>query len=228
MSYILDALRKAEAERERGSVPNIHAQPAFAGAPARGARPRSRVWIAVAVVGVLLVIAAALPWFFMADRSAVPAPVAAAPAPVVAPTPVPMTMPASAAAAPAKLPAPTTTPPAAAATAAAPPVQLAPVPVRKPRPAPAVASAATVAAAASATEERVYAMNELPDDIRRQLPGLSVGGSMYSTTPASRLVIVNGQVLHEGDRLTPELVLQQIRLKTAVFAFKGYRFTITF
>ena len=225
MSYILDALRKAEAERERGSVPNIHAQPAFAGAPARGARPRSRVWIAVAVVGVLLVIAAALPWFFMADRSAVPAPVAAAPAPLVAPTPVPMTMPASAAAAPAKVPAPTTAP---TATAAAVPVQPAPVPVRKPRPAPAVTSAATAAAAASATEERVYAMNELPDDIRRQLPGLSVGGSMYSTTPASRLVIVNGQVLHEGDRLTPELVLQQIKLKAAVFAFKGYRFTITF
>jgi len=226
MSYILDALRKAEAERERGSVPNIHAQPAFAGAPARGARPRSRVWIAVAVVGVLLVIAAALPWFFMADRSAVPAPVAAAPAPVVAPMPVPTTMPASAAAAPAKVPAPTTTAPTA--TAAAAPVQPAPVPVRKPRPAPAVASAAAVTAAASATEERVYAMNELPDDIRRQLPGLSVGGSMYSTTPASRLVIVNGQVLHEGDRLTPELVLQQIKLKAAVFAFKGYRFTITF
>lgn len=225
MSYILDALRKAEAERERGSVPNIHAQPAFAGAPARGARPRSRVWIAVAVVGVLLVIAAALPWFFMADRSAVPAPVAAAPAPLVAPTPVPTTMPASAAAAPAKVPAPTTAP---TATAAAVPVQPAPVPVRKPRPAPAVTSAATAAAAASATEERVYAMNELPDDIRRQLPGLSVGGSMYSTTPASRLVIVNGQVLHEGDRLTPELVLQQIKLKAAVFAFKGYRFTITF
>jgi len=225
MSYILDALRKAEAERERGSVPNIHAQPAFAGAPARGARPRSRVWIAVAVVGVLLVIAAALPWFFMADRSAVPAPLAAAPAPVVAPMPVPTTMPASAAAAPAKVPAPTTTP---AVTATAVPVQPAPAPVRKPRPAPAVASAATVVAAASATEERVYAMNELPDDIRRQLPGLSVGGSMYSTTPASRLVIVNGQVLHEGDRLTPELVLQQIKLKAAVFAFKGYRFTITF
>jgi general secretion pathway protein B len=183
----------------------------------------------VAVVGVLLVIAAALPWFFMADRSAVPAPVAAAPAPVVAPTPVPTTMPASAAAAPAKVPAPTTAPTTApTATAAAVPVQPAPVPVRKPRPAPAVASAAAVTAAASATEERIYAMNELPDDIRRQLPGLSVGGSMYSTTPASRLVIVNGQVLHEGDRLTPELVLQQIKLKAAVFAFKGYRFTITF
>ena len=27
MSYILEALRRADAERERGAVPNIHAQP---------------------------------------------------------------------------------------------------------------------------------------------------------------------------------------------------------
>jgi general secretion pathway protein B len=118
------------------------------------------------------------------------------------------------------MPASTPTSPAVAATT--------PVPARKPKPTPAAASAATASAAAPAAEERVYAMNELPDDIRRQLPNLSVGGSMYSTTPASRLVIINGQVLHEGERLTPELVLQQIRLKAAVFAFKGYRFTITF
>jgi general secretion pathway protein B len=224
MSYILDALRKAEAERERGSVPNIHAQPTFAGAPARGARPKSRIWIAVAVVGVLLVIAAALPWFLMAGRSATPVPVAASPAPVpapmVSPAPVAVAMPASATAATPAMPASTPTSPAVAATT--------PVPARKPKPTPAAASAATASAAAPAAEERVYAMNELPDDIRRQLPNLSVGGSMYSTTPASRLVIINGQVLHEGERLTPELVLQQIRLKAAVFAFKGYRFTITF
>jgi general secretion pathway protein B len=224
MSYILDALRKAEAERERGSVPNIHAQPTFAGAPARGARPKSRIWIAVAVVGVLLVIAAALPWFLMAGRSAAPVPVAASPAPVpapmVSPAPVAVAMPASATAATPAMPASTPTSPAVAATT--------PVPARKPKPTPAAASAATASAAAPAAEERVYAMNELPDDIRRQLPNLSVGGSMYSTTPASRLVIINGQVLHEGERLTPELVLQQIRLKAAVFAFKGYRFTITF
>ena len=27
MSYILDALRRADAERERGNVPGLHAQP---------------------------------------------------------------------------------------------------------------------------------------------------------------------------------------------------------
>ena len=43
MSYILEALRKADAERERGAVPDIHTQPLFASdrdEPA--ARPR---WI---------------------------------------------------------------------------------------------------------------------------------------------------------------------------------------
>ncbi|HEY9237278.1 MAG TPA: general secretion pathway protein GspB, partial [Burkholderiaceae bacterium] len=83
-------------------------------------------------------------------------------------------------------------------------------------------------AAAAASANRVYAVNELPDDIRRQLPVITVGGSMYSSTPANRILIVNGQVLHEGDRIAPELVLQQIKVKAAVLAFRGYRYEIAF
>ena len=71
-------------------------------------------------------------------------------------------------------------------------------------------------------------MAELPDNIRQQLPALSVGGSMYSPVAANRLVIINGQVLHEGERITPDLVVQQIKLKAAVLAFRSYRFAITF
>jgi len=51
---------------------------------------------------------------------------------------------------------------------------------------------------------------------------------MYSPTAANRLVIINGQVLHEGERITPDLVVQQIKLKAAVLAFRSYRFAITF
>jgi hypothetical protein len=46
---------------------------------------------------------------------------------------------------------------------------------------------------------------------------------MYSPKPTDRLVIVNGQV-----HLSPELVLQQIKAKTAVFVFKNYRVAIAF
>jgi general secretion pathway protein B len=226
MSYILDALRKADAERERGSVPSIHAQPSFAGARPAGPAPASRLWIVVAVIGALLALVAAMAAYLLLGHGPAsevakpagppPSTVAAAPAAPVAPTPAPVTV------APA-LPAP-------------------PPPVRKARAAPAASAppAATPTAAASApgstprpppaakTEERIYTLDELPDDIRRQLPALSVGGSMYSPTPASRLVIINGQVLREGEHITPDLLVQQIRLKSAVMSFKGYRYTLAF
>jgi general secretion pathway protein B len=137
--------------------------------------------------------------------------------------------PASAAVAPAAAPiAPVAS---TAAPAIATPAQPVPPPVRKARAAsaPPLATAKASAAAPTAkTDERVYALNELPDDIRRQLPTLSVGGSMYSPKPADRLVIINGQVLHEGDQLAPDLVVQQIKLKSAVLTFKGYRIAIAF
>lgn len=237
MSYILDALRRADAERERGSVPGIHAQPIFAGARPSGPPATSRLWIVIAVIGVLLALAVALAVYLLFGRS--PAGEAAAPAmpppaasmaavPVAPTTPVPV-------------PAPTPAP-----LAVAPPARTAPAPVHKPRPVPPAATPASAAAPVPApmpaaiptpvpaptatpkTDERIYTVNELPDDIRRQLPALSVGGSMYSPSPANRLVIINGQVLHEGEHITPDLVVQQIRLKAAVLAFKGYRYTLAF
>ena len=69
---------------------------------------------------------------------------------------------------------------------------------------------------------------ELPDDIRKQLPPLNTSGAMYSDTPAARMVIFNGQVFHEGDKLTPDLVLEQIMLKGAILSFKGQRFSISY
>jgi general secretion pathway protein B len=210
MSYILDALRKAEAERERGSVPGIHAQPAFGGGQPGGASAKSRAWIVVLVLGVLLVLVVALAVYLWLGRrpanEVVPVAVQSAPA-AVAPVAAALPTPAS----------------------VAPPTPTAPPATRKARPAPAATTSASAPASTpSRTDERIYATKELPEDIRRQLPALSVGGSMYSPTPADRLVIINGQVLHEGDRVAPDLVLQQIRLKAAVLAFKGYRYTLAF
>jgi general secretion pathway protein B len=251
MSYILDALRKAEAERERGNVPNIHAQPAFAGARPSAAPVKSRVWMVVLALAVLLALAAALVGYLLWGRSApndaalasagagagarpnAPAAVSTTP-----PAAVPANVtPAPVAQAPVATPAPATVSPTLApmpTTPAPVPTSAAATPARKPRAAPAlpdVAAAASLpapAASATATDERIYAMAELPDNIRQQLPALAVGGSMYSSSAASRLVIINGQVLHEGERLTPDLTVQQIKPKSAVLSMKGYRFTLPF
>ena len=100
--------------------------------------------------------------------------------------------------------------------------------VAPPAAAQAQSQAVPVPAPAAASATRVYAVSELPDDIRRQLPVVTVGGSMYSSNAANRILIVNGQVLHEGDRISPELVLQQIKVKAAVLAFRGYRYEIAY
>ena len=220
MSYILDALRKADAERDRGNVPGIHAQPSFGGAAPAGTQPATRPWLWLAAGALAALLAGALAWYVMSpSRGAAeaprPTPIAVAPSPAPAPAPAPIVAP---------------VPVAAPVEAAKPKSEPAPT-ARKPKPAAPAASAGAGPAAGTqpaASGEKVYALSELPDDIRRQLPTINVGGSMYATKPADRILIVNGQVLHEGDRIAPDLVLQQIRVKGALLNFKGYPYTIAF
>ena len=61
---------------------------------------------------------------------------------------------------------------------------------------------------------------------RAGLPALAFGGSIYSNTPANRLLIVNGQLLHEGEALGPGVTLEQIRPKAAVINIRGQRFEV--
>ena len=223
MSYILDALRRADAERQRGAVPGLHAQaaptPAALGVEQRRAVPLA--WV-LAGGGLLLAIALLL-WWTGRERVAVapvaPTPPAAAPAPALPATnPIgpPIARPVTPTIAPVPVP-----------TGSAPAV---PAPVRAARPASpplaAPASAATPVAPAASAAARVPLLAELPEALRRQLPPLALGGSMYSEQAERRLVIVNGQVAHEGDEPAAGLTVRRIGLRSVVFEFHGQLFEL--
>ncbi len=230
MSYILDALKRAEAERSRGAVPDIHAQSVPLGSTAgEGAAAGPVVWLVAALV--LATLAAAV-WWWSAQRPTAPGAVAASDDPSAAialPPPVP-----------ARSAEPPRPQPPVAIISAAPSVPL----VFKPWPsdpavdppsrsagdqtARAAKGAVSETVAGPATEQRIYALNDLPDDIRAALPTVAVGGASYSENPSSRMLIINGQIYHEGDRLTPDLTLQQIQLRSAVLGFRGYRYAINY
>jgi general secretion pathway protein B len=91
-----------------------------------------------------------------------------------------------------------------------------------------VPATATAAPHPAPAEAPVYAREQLPENVRAQLPQLAVGGSIYSSDAASRSVIINGRIYRENDHLTADLLLEQIKLKAAVLKFKGYRFEIEF
>lgn len=224
MSYILDALRRADAERERGGVPGLHTQPTptesdddESATRTRGLRPWH--WVVIGLAGGLAV-AVAWQW----PSSEAPAIQAPPPPPPMSPPTSPQIVP-PIAASPPPPPLPATIAPPPAAPPAT-PVEIAPMRAT-PKPAPATASAAAPSPIVAATAPtRVASLAELPADARRSLPPLAFGGSIYSNTPANRLLIVNGQLMHEGDSLGPGVTLEQIKPKAAVLIIGGQRYEI--
>lgn len=228
MSYILDALRKADAERERDPARGIHAQTAV-GATVAAARsgPPAWMWLAggaVAAAGVAFVAwPVDGPSPLSAKPVARPQPAAVAPPaqPIPAAMPVqvsaPMPVATAVQPAPPPMPAPIPQAPVAATAKAVPAVAVATAP-------PAVAAAA--AAAPSAGADRVHAIAELPPDVQRDLPKLAITGGVHSDNAAQRMLIVGGQVMAEGAQLAPGAVLEEIRPKTAVVRFRGYRYSV--
>lgn len=222
MSYILDALRRAQAERGRGSVPGLHtpASPVgalpTAAAAARGPRGGALLWVALALGAGL---AAAVWWLWRAPPPAAVV-VAASVAPAVPAPPAPQAAPVPAAV-PAPAPAPAAAREARPARRAAP--ERAAVPPAAPKEAP---KEAPKPAASAAAATPVFAQGDLPPSVREQLPTLQLAGVTYSANPLHRMVIVNGQVLHEGDAAAPGLVLERIEPGRTVWAFRGYRYAL--
>lgn len=205
MSYILDALRKADAQRERDPARGIHAQPAPAASGSSATTSGRGAWIATAAV-----VAAGAAWWAWPQRATPPRiePVLAAPepAPVAPPAPVVTVATSVSPPAPAPLPAPV---------------------VRAPERVVAAKPEAPVTAAAPAPE-RVFAVAELPADVQRELPKLAISGGVHSENAAQRLLVVGGQVVNEGAELAPGVVLEQIRARTAVLRFRGYRYSVPY
>ena len=220
MSYILDALKKADAERERAAVPGLHTE---ATPLADDALPKT-LSVTTLAVGVAALALAALGvmgwqlWQHAAPPAATPAPV---PAPPSSPPPMMMTPPMQPPASqPMSAPsqAQPSPPPATDSVKQSPPQQ--PV-ASRPSSTPKSTTPAT-------TNTPILRLNELPEEVRRTLPNMVFGGAMYSDVPSKRMLIINGGVFHEGDQPMSGLSLDEIRLKSAVFSYQGQRFSVAY
>ena len=229
MSYILEALKKSQAERQLGELPSIHAPQVqlHDGAASASAR-RTPVWLALG--GVAVTVAAALllwqPW--QADAAA---PAAAAVVPAVLAQAVPAPLPVAAP--------PAAVAPAPVAAFVPPATTAAPVhharPVAEPKQetpgqavSPPVAAPAPAVPPTPAAEESVPGMRDLPEPIQRQIPAIAIGGYIYSKNPADRLLLIDKVLRHEGEELAPGLVLEKLQPKAAIFSFKGYRYRVPY
>ncbi|MBQ0930105.1 general secretion pathway protein GspB [Ideonella alba] len=245
MSIILDALRRADAERERsrGAVPGLHDQvdlptpvSAAVDEPA-AAGERRPPWVLIAVLSVLLLTAVAW-WLRTSQRPPAPAPGAATEPPPVtlaqgATAPVPSTAPVAPTVA-------VTPPPAAPTTAPAPAPTTAPVPAL-PSPVLSAAPAAKppeprAGAGLKMSEESappppsrpVLRYQDLPGATRAELPTLKLGGAMVSDSPGGSVLVINDQLMREGDSVVPGLLLERIGPRSARLRWKDQRFEMPY
>lgn len=226
MSYILDALKKAETERNLGEIPGIYAQPLHlaADAPKRTWRHDPWRWLALACIALLLGLGVWKWWPAGGEQTRQPiAPVApkapVAPVPRSAPRPSPAVQ---------ATPAPTSAP--APVTAKAPVRDEAPV-AKSPRKKERHAKHSDRVAQAkpslpkAAAEPPISDMRDLPLSVQREIPELTIGGYIYSGAPSDRSVLINQRLLREGDQISPGLTLEGIRPDGIVLDYRGRRFS---
>lgn len=233
MSFILDALRKSEHERQRRAGPAIAD---LVVVPRRSSTP-----LILLIVGVLLLAnLAAVAYFLMRDEA--PAPGAAiAPADSLAAAPAVAAATGNAVATPqAEHPAPGVEPPrpvrplvAEAAPVAAPPAPdatppAAPDPLLLP-PASRAAQqppASTQGPRPAANADFVPRLDTLPPQATAGLPVLNLDLHIYAGDPAQRAVFINGRRYREGDSLPEGIEVAAITPEGAVLRYQGQRFLL--
>ena len=79
---------------------------------------------------------------------------------------------------------------------------------------------------APAASGKVLNLNELPSNIRSALPDFKISGHAYSPEPQTRVARVNDKILQEGQELNPGLKIEEIVQGGIIFSYQEYRFRI--
>jgi general secretion pathway protein B len=231
MSYILDALRKSDQQRQRGQTPTLQATTTAAAAAAQPGVLAYGLFAAI-LVGSGIVIGWWQPWQAPAPPTAAALPaappaLAAAPAtPPLNPYPPAAQMPPATTPAPAGIATETVlNSEAAAAAATTERPRSGAATVKKNRPAVTPSAAAKKPARSAAGNDQVApAINELPPAIQQELTPLSVSVHAYSPRASERIVGINNKLLREGGSLPSGLTLEKITPEGMILSYKGYRF----
>jgi general secretion pathway protein B len=230
MSYILDALKKAEQERKLGKAPD------FMDDHGRTPRRRNKRAWAYALLAAFIAVSGGLGWWLGHERQAddrlpfqssgVRQDIAEARA-QKAETPAP--------AQPAVATAQTTQPrepqAAEARKTETPPAVKPPLKAEAPKK-PVGGTAAASPKPADTGEgnrpdpKRIYNYDDLPGEIKKEIATPVISTHMYSNDPADRLVSINGNIGREKQEIMPGTTLDSILPDGAILRHKGYRIKV--
>ena len=236
MSYILDALKKSEQERGHGNIPDVQT---VHSSSLNYRSDKKASWPYILSVAVLLNLAAIA--YFIFDKnnpvesvqptqkniSQVPAAddkddtVSKRPSAI----PVPLASESTVEHADSSIPAKTDS---AAEQSPEEPIQQAsakPEPVAKEIPPPSqIATPPKPLQVSSGNTDDILDFHELPEQIKQQLPSITISAHVYSSNPLQRSIVINNNFMEEGEYVLDGLTLHEITRDGAVFNYQGTLF----
>lgn len=209
MSYLVDALRKAEHERHQGASSNVAA---LAGRlPQKNhAGPGITGWVVLLLVACNLLLFAYLFW----PRADAGNSKSVQSTPFVATTVVGETRPSPQGSVPA---AATGRPSSRSVASAAPAPDTPPV---------AVESRSVTSTASPANKGRSNGTRRVAAE-SVDVPEVSIHGHLYSGNPAESFILVNGRIYHEGEHLPNGVTVVRIEREGALLSYRGRRFHVS-
>ncbi|MEZ5507682.1 MAG: general secretion pathway protein GspB [Gammaproteobacteria bacterium] len=235
MSYILDALRKSEQERQRGKLPDLNSfEEPKSDAPARNIWP----WITTVVIAVNITVIAVV-WAPWRGPAPIAVPAQSAPVQQAHPVPAPFTAPPQAAytqpvspppapvqSAPAPVLPPRESGPPTVVVDNRPPVQSAPTRVDPAMPEPVPDVQPGDYAAPAPNVAYLPQLDELSPADRAGIPDMTFSSHMYSSMPRFRSIIINGKRLKEGEYFTSTLQVREITEKGVIMSNGATLFSV--
>ncbi|NNJ97585.1 MAG: general secretion pathway protein GspB [Gammaproteobacteria bacterium] len=73
-------------------------------------------------------------------------------------------------------------------------------------------------------EASLLQRDELPDYVQQQIPIMEFSAHVYSSNPLHRSIVINGRFMEEGDQFASDLTLSEITPKGAIFDYQGQLF----
>lgn len=77
-----------------------------------------------------------------------------------------------------------------------------------------------------AAQKSLPLLKELSSELQAEIPNLNLAGHTYSENPYQRMIIINGKILREGDMIEDNTKLAEINWEGVTIEFNGTRFQV--
>lgn len=76
----------------------------------------------------------------------------------------------------------------------------------------------------SPAETNIPSLRELPVSVQQSLPTINIEGHIYGENPAARMVIINGAIRREKQRIDHGMILEEITPNGVILSYQGHVF----